>query len=237
VVGVLADDGLQLPGLEELGLLVAQVQDHVGAALGAGDRLQLVLAGALAAPAHALALGRQAGAARFHRDAVGDDEARVEAHAELADQVGVLLLVALERAMNSRVPLLAMVPRCEAASSALMPMPLSRIVMVLAAASNSHADLEVGRVLVQRGVVQRLEAQLVAGVRGVRDQLAQEDLLVRVQRVGDEVQDLLDLGLEGMGLLGHGWSGLFWIKVVRPSGARASLGGVAAHFKRGIIAP
>jgi hypothetical protein len=86
-----------------------------------------------------------------------------------------------------------------------MPMPLSRIVRVLASLSK-HADLQVGRVLEQRGVVQRLEAQLVAGVRGVRDQLAQEDLLVRVQRVGDEVQDLLDLGLEGVGVLGHGCS-------------------------------
>ena len=37
VVAVLADDGLQLPGAEELGLLVAQVQDDVGAAGGAGD--------------------------------------------------------------------------------------------------------------------------------------------------------------------------------------------------------
>ena len=52
-------------------------------------------------------------------------------------------------------------------------------------------------------MVQRLEAQLVAGVRRIRDQLAQEDLLVRVQRVGDEVQDLLDFGLKGQGLFFH----------------------------------
>ena len=37
--------------------------------------------------------------------------------------------------MNSRVPLLAMVPRLATASSADSPMPLSRIVMVLASAS------------------------------------------------------------------------------------------------------
>ena len=37
--------------------------------------------------------------------------------------------------MNSRVPLFAIVPRCATASSADMPMPLSVIVTVFAAAS------------------------------------------------------------------------------------------------------
>ena len=45
-------------------------------------------------------------------------------------------------------------------------------------------------------VGQRLEAQLVAGVGGVGDQLAQEDLLVAVQGVHHQVQELFDLGLE-----------------------------------------
>jgi hypothetical protein len=67
----------------------------------------------------------------------------------------------------------------------------------------AHAHFQVGRVFVQRGVVQRLEAQLVAGVRGVGDQLAQEDFLVGVQRVGDQVQQLGHFGLEGQGLLAH----------------------------------
>ncbi len=43
-------------------------------------------------------LGRQAGAARFHGDLVGHDEARVKAHAELADQLRVALLVARQAA-------------------------------------------------------------------------------------------------------------------------------------------
>ena len=42
----------------------------------------------------------------------------------------------------------------------------------------------------------RLEAQLVAGVGGVGDQLAQEDLPVAVQRVDHELQQLADFGLE-----------------------------------------
>jgi hypothetical protein len=109
--------------------------------------------------------------------------------------------------MNSRVPLLAIVPRCATASSALMPMPLSLIVIVLACSSKLMRTSRFGVVLEQLGLVERLEAQLVAGVGRVGDQLAQEDLLVRVQRVGDEVQDLLDFGLEGVGVLAHGRRG------------------------------
>ena len=52
----------------------------------------------------------------------------------------------------------------------------------------------------QAGLGQGLEAQLLAGVRGVGHQLAQEDVLVRIQRMDDQLQDLLDIGLEGMGL-------------------------------------
>ena len=53
------------------------------------DRLDAVLGLARGLPAHA-GLGRVAGAAREHLDAIRDDECGVEAHAELADQAGVL---------------------------------------------------------------------------------------------------------------------------------------------------
>merc|ERR1719424_1769040 len=43
---------------------------------------------------------------------------------------------------------------------------------------------------------QRQEPLLVARVRGVRDELAQEDVLVGVERVDDDVHDLRDLRLE-----------------------------------------
>ena len=50
------------------------------------------------------------------------------------------------------------------------------------------------------------EAQVLRAVDrvgGVRDELAQEDLLLRVERIDDEVEHLLDLGLEQMVLLFH----------------------------------
>jgi hypothetical protein len=98
--------------------------------------------------------------------------------------------------MNSLVPLLAMVPRLSMASWRDRPMPLSVMVSVRAALSKTRArparaGLRTGR------VVERLETQLVAGVGRVRDQLAQEDFLVGIQRVRDEVQQLRDFGLEG----------------------------------------
>ena len=46
------------------------------------------------------------------------------------------------------------------------------------------------------------EPELVERIGGVRDQLAEEDLLVRVQRVDDEGEDPADLGLKAV--LGHG---------------------------------
>ncbi|MNL67916.1 hypothetical protein D3C87_1925620 [compost metagenome] len=69
------------------------MQDDAGAALGAGDGFHLEVARAAADPAHAF-FGRKARAARFHGDLVGHDEAGVKAHAELADELGIRLLVA-----------------------------------------------------------------------------------------------------------------------------------------------
>ena len=100
-----------------------------------------------------------------------------------------------------------MVPRCSITSSRFMPMPLSRTVTVRASLSHSTSMAKLAVALEQALVGQRLEAQLVAGVGGVGDQLPQEDLLVAVEGVDHQIQQLADLGLETVGgLLGHGWS-------------------------------
>ncbi len=63
-----------------------------------------------------------------------------------------------------------------------------------------HFDLDLQQVIVvvQLLVGERLEAQFVTGIRGVRDEFSQKDLLVRVQGVDHQVKQLLDLGLEGV---------------------------------------
>ena len=110
-------------------------------------------------------------------------------------------------AKNSRVPDLAMVPMFATTSSNDMPMPLSRTVIVCASRVVGDRDAQVGLALVVIGMRERLEPELVDGVGGVADELAQEDLGMAVQRVDHELQQLLDFRLEAAGLRGCGGAG------------------------------
>ncbi len=59
------------------------------------------------------------------------------------------------------------------------------------------------------------------GVRRVGDELAKEDLLVRLEAVDDDVEDLTDLGLEGMlfnDCFAHGCKGYGFAWVFHPRG-------------------
>ena len=58
------------------------------------------------------------------------------------------------------------------------------------------ANLQIGIVLVERGIGDGREAQLVDRIGRIRDQFAQENFAVRVQRVNHELQELFDFGLE-----------------------------------------
>jgi hypothetical protein len=239
VVGILGDDLLELPGVEVFLGVVAQVQDDAGAALGAGDGFHLEVAGAAADPAHAL-VGLEARTARFHGDLVGHDEARIEAHAELADELRILLLVARELAHEV---LGAALGDGAQVVDGLLLAHADAVVgdgQRLGGLVEAHAHFEVGGVFVQGVVVQGLEAQLVASIRGIGNQLAQEDFLVGVQRMGDQVQQLGHLGLEGQGLFAHGWISLGGVTKNRgprrrkkpPAGARqAAHRGGWAGFK------
>ena len=171
----------------------------LGAAGGALDGLDRVLALAGRLPAHAL----RGGAARppgDERHPVGDDERRVEADAELADEPRVLCRVAGERGEELAGARLGdgadvgdhLVVRH--ADAVVADRDRARVLV------ERDADRELGVVLVAIGMGQRLEAQLVGGVRGVGDELAQEDLRVAVQRVDHELQELLHLRLESEGL-------------------------------------
>ena len=62
------------------------------------------------------------------------------------------------------------------ASCALMPMPLSAMVSDLGIPVEGHAHFPGwAHLRTDAGLIQRLETQLVAGVRGVGDQLVHED--------------------------------------------------------------
>ena len=72
----------------------------------------------------------------------------------------------------------------------------------------NELNVQVAAAVQDRGIRERLVANLVEGVAGVRDELAEEDVLVRVERVDDERQELVNVGREAKGLgVGRGWGG------------------------------
>mmetsp|Transcript_26488 Transcript_26488/g.41502 ORF Transcript_26488/g.41502 Transcript_26488/m.41502 type:complete len:332 (-) Transcript_26488:197-1192(-) len=120
----------------------------------------------------------------------------VETNTELSDEVHVTLLGhLLKEAGGSRLgdssQVVPEVVCCHADSSVRDADGASILV-------SGDADLELGLVTVaqHRGIGEREETDLVQGVRGVRDQLTQEDLLLGIQRVNDDVHQAPDLGLE-----------------------------------------
>ena len=101
-------------------------------------------------------------------------------------------------------------------SSRVMPMPLSRIVSVRASLSMRRSMLQLGVLGQQLRLAERREAQLVAGVGCVRDQLAQENLPVLYSEwiISEELPDLGLKRKRGRSVVDHrrpthfdGWAG------------------------------
>ena len=245
VVGVLVDDALDLPGLGIVHRVFAQVQDDAGAAGFARDGFHLkrtATAGtAVAHPAHGF-IGLQAGTARFDGDLVGHDKAGVKAHAELADQVAVGLLVAAELA--HKVFGTALGNRAQVVDGFLHRQANAVVGdgECLGVLVERDFDLQLGVVFVQAAVVDRFKTQLVARVRRVGDQLTEKNLFVGVQGVRHQVQQLGYFGLEIHGLLGHSSVSESqksdvrrkWFRLRR---GQPSIMGEGAAFKRGPTTP
>ena len=132
-----------------------------------------------------------AGAARQHIDPVGHHEGGVEADAELADQGRAFAVLA-------RLQLLDEGARARARDGAerldhLVAAHADAVVLDRERARlgvDLERDARLGIVAQQRGVGDRLVAQPLAGVGGVGDQFAQEDVLVGIDRVHHQVQQL-----------------------------------------------
>jgi hypothetical protein len=88
-----------------------------------------------------------------------------------------------------------------------MPMPKSWIVIRLRLVVGGDVDLQL-QLVVEDVLLGELEvAELLQRVGGVGDELTDEDLLLRVERMDDDIEQLLDLGLEFEFLrsgVGHG---------------------------------
>ena len=195
VVRVALDQGAQSIVVGELLGVRLQVQDDTRAALRARQRLDREIALRARFPAHRC-LRRCAGLAREHFYALGDDEGRVEADPELPDELRVLLLVARERLEELRRPRLrdraevgdrllarhpdAVIPNGERARRRITVHPYGEL-CVLA------EQLRLGNCL---------KAQAIVGIRGIGDQLAQEDLPMAVQGMDHQLEELAHLGLK-----------------------------------------
>ena len=121
------------------------------------------------------------GAARVHLDPIGDDERGIEADAELADQLRVLLLIAGQPRQELRGAGFGdgaeVLDRLLAAHADAVVGDRDRVRLVV----ELDRDGDVGVAFEQLRPGQCLEAQLVEGIRRVRDQLTQENFLVAVQ--------------------------------------------------------
>ena len=152
-----------------------------------------------------------AGPARHHLDALRNHEGRVEADAELADQPGCEAVLSI---LPFRIVLSVAALRlghlldeglgAGARDGAEVVDQLLAVHADAVVGHHQHAVFAVGLdgyrergiVAQQLGLRDRRVAQLVAGVRCVRDQLPQEYLLVAIERVGHEAEQFADLGLE-----------------------------------------
>ena len=171
------------------------MHDHVGA-----DGLLLGGVHRIAVDAGGLPAERLVGAIglRDDGDAVGDHERAVEADAELTDDVdgGVLLLLLLESVLELQ--------RAGARDDAevVFQLLLRHADAVVGDGDEAvflvdgDADAEVSALHADVLVRERAVAELVDRVGRVGDDLTQEDLLVRVERVDHHVQELLGLCLE-----------------------------------------
>ena len=195
VVGVLLDQTAQLVALQELVVVLL-----LGGLLDGQDNLRAVVVlhrfgdlksvRTVGIPAVCLLLAACAG---DDRDMGGDHERGVETDAELTDDVdildGVVLLLELERsALRDDAEVVFQLVAGHADAVVLDGQCAGLLI-------RRKTDL-IAALRCERGVGQRTEMALVHRVARVRDQLAQENLLVRVDRVNHHVQQTFGLRLE-----------------------------------------
>ncbi len=174
----------------------------------AGGGLDGVAAGAVAGPDVGGLVG--APGAGENLDLGGDHEGGVEAYAELADEVGVFLAALAEgfeeglgAGVGDGAEVLGELGRAHAESGVLDDEGLGLVV-------GGEGDLELALGVVDILLGELEMAELFQGVGGVGNELADEDLLFGVERVDDDIEQLLDFGLElvglggGSGFGGHG---------------------------------
>ena len=221
VIGILGDGGAHRPGFEEFFAIGLEVQRDARTAGFTRDGLARVSAFTRAFPANGFVCGGLGGT-RFHRHLVGHDEGRVEAHAELTDQLAVLCLIPGEVAQEV----------CRAALGDRAQMQIGfferhadavvRHGKRLGVLVDLHSDAESRIVTQQRRIGDGKEAQLIDGVAGVGNDFTQEHFLVGIQGLGKQGQKLGDFGLKTMDFSSHFLFHLLNQKFTKPLQKRRS---------------
>ena len=202
VVRVLRDHFAERPFGEERLLRVLERQDHVGAAAFLRHCFARVGAAPVALPPDRLVRTGLRGA-RDHRHLVRHDEGAVEADTELADQLRSLRLVLREVLEELLGPGLRDRPEVLVRFLKRHPDAVIRDRESARLLVRLHADPEEGIVLCEGGVLDREEPELVHRVGRVRDQFAKEDLLVRIKRIREKLEELRHFGLEAVNVCSH----------------------------------
>ena len=200
-----------------LGVL-QQMQHDAGAARGGvlgGDRRDGIGAQTVRRP-HRRLTGP--GPARNHIDLLRHHERRIEPHAELADQLSILAALARRDAVHERLGARPgdgaqrLVHIGGGHADAIVLDDQAALVGV-----QRDRDMRLRIITQQSRLGNRLIAQFLAGIGGVRDQFAQENIFVRINRMHHHLQQLRYISLERMGLRGGngvGRHGLVWLRQV-----------------------
>ena len=197
VVGIGADDPLDLVALQIFFRLRLQMQNDLGTA---SDALPVLFSGRSDIESVAARRGpcphlRPSGASAGDGNAIGDHEGRVKTDAELADQAGPILGFGEPRQKGFG----AGTRNGAEVVDQLLPVHADTIVdHGERAGILVRRDAYPGRLAVggQIGRRDSLVTQFVQRVGAVRNQLAQEDIGLGINRMHHQVQKLGDLGLK-----------------------------------------
>ena len=232
IVAVLLDDGNNAVFIQEIIVVVGlgvrlDVQDDLGAGgvLLGGGHFVAVHAGGLPLPCfiRAIGLGND-------RDLVGNHEGGVEAHAELTDDVDVLVLVVFLEVQRTGVGDGAQILFQFLFGHADAVILDGQDTVILVAGDE---DAEIALVHAHGGIGQTLIVELINGIRCVGDQLPQEDLLIGVDGVDHHIHQFFAFSLKFF--LSHNARPLFICIRCRALGKLEHFGILSTHNFRVLI--
>ena len=198
VPGLGLDDPLERVALGVVPGIVHQMEQHARASprcIGQRDRRYRERSFAIRRPAKRFLA---AGAARGHIDPIGDHEGRVEPDSKLADEGCLLAILALLDAIQKGLG-----SRARDGAKRLDQLVAAHADAVVLDGELALVGIDADgdprrRILAEQAWIgDRLVPQPLAGIGGVRDQLAQEHLFLGINRVHHHVQELGNIRFEG----------------------------------------